>query len=275
MSRVKLCQPRAARRPSSQACVLTWLWLALPLAACGADDAESDASSAGGGGASGSTISAGGASGASTAGAGGATSTGRAGSSAAGRSGADAGSSGAGRGSSGAGGGGGGSGMTMSCDRLPGTCIELCQGGSCSCHCECRIDRECGGVSLCVPPGEPAPPCCGIGAQCFDHEDCGATSPGSVCSGGPCARCLPPCPDDAFCGDGHVCNPEGLCERARCDRDGFTCPARSTCDAGHPESDSHGCLHDACADDAECQRGVCVSGRCYDTGGRCVPSLCP
>ena len=261
MSRVKLCQPRTARRPTSQACILTLLWLALPLAACGADDAESDASSAGGGGASGSSISAGGASGASTAGAGGATSTGRAGSSAAGRS--------------GAGGGGGGSGMTMSCDGLPGTCIELCQGGSCSCHCECRIDRECGGLSVCVPPGEPAPPCCGAGAQCFDHEDCGATSPGSVCSGGPCARCLPLCPDDAFCGDGHVCNPEGLCERARCDRDGFTCPARSTCDAGHPESDSHGCLHDACADDAECQRGVCVSGRCYDTGGRCLPSACP
>lgn len=165
------------------------------------------------------------------------------------------------------------------CEGLQGRCVKVCQSGECDCHCDCGEDADCtadGAPGVCVPPGEPAPPCCGAGPQCGPGAPCGATSSGEqmICSTGPCAVCVPPCRDDAFCGDGNVCSGTGLCAPARCDADGFACSGGSVCDASSPESDSHGCLHAVCASDSDCESGACVNGRCYAVAGRCVPTGC-
>ena len=165
------------------------------------------------------------------------------------------------------------------CDYLPGRCTVVCEAGQCQCQCDCGAESDCTRQSpayACVPPGEPAPPCCGTGPMCSTSQDCGTLGDGTpmLCTGGLCASCIPPCVDDAWCGDGYRCGTDGLCARARCDTDGFACPAHSTCDGQNPESDSHGCLHDPCTTDSDCSQGACVNGRCWDAAGSCSPILC-
>jgi hypothetical protein len=88
-------------------------------------------------------------------------------------------------------------------------------------------------------------------------------------------RCVPRCTSDALCGGpGYVCGDAGLCVAARCDLHGYVCPPFSQCSASSVEADSHGCLHDECTQDADCERGVCVEGRCWASAGRCVLLTC-
>jgi hypothetical protein len=161
-----------------------------------------------------------------------------------------------------------------------GHCVQLCQGGVCSCHCDCRSDAQCGGSQLdgqiCVPVTEPAPPCCGTRPMCSNDTECSPGQQGQafICSGAGCGLCRPACTNDSFCGDGLACRSSGHCAPKGCKTDGYTCPAHSHCDENGANVDQHGCAHDACATDKDCQEGACVNGRCYDSPGRCAPTRC-
>jgi hypothetical protein len=166
------------------------------------------------------------------------------------------------------------------CNSFPGHCIKVCDadGINCPCNCDCRLDVDCQRLSpavACVPLHEPSPPCCGTGPQCGPGRGCPKVSgTATLCSGGPCASCVPPCMSDSGCGDGLRCNADQLCIRKRCDTDGYPCAAHSACSGADPNADSRGCLHDRCATDADCEPGACVNGRCADGPGRCVPTSC-
>jgi hypothetical protein len=186
----------------------------------------------------------------------------------------------AGAGGGPAGGQAGASNSDSACSAFPGHCVQVCDadGINCPCKCDCRRDTDCQHLSpavVCVPPGEPSPPCCGTGPQCGPGRGCPQFSGNAtLCTGGPCASCVPPCTSDSACGDGLRCNADQLCVRKRCDTDGYPCAAHSTCSGADPNADSRGCLHDKCATDADCKPGTCVDGRCAEGPGRCVPTSC-
>jgi hypothetical protein len=163
------------------------------------------------------------------------------------------------------------------CANQSGHCVKVCEGGVCNCHCDCHSTAECGMRAtpfVCTASDDPIPPCCGTGQQCGPTRPCTAFGADFVCSVGPCASCVPPCPNDEYCGEGYRCGDDKLCVFKRCDSDGFACPARSHCDATNTASDVHGCLHDACSSDTDCTPGACVNGRCHDAPGSCRPTLC-
>lgn len=161
-----------------------------------------------------------------------------------------------------------------------GHCVQLCEDGACSCQCDCRSDAQCGGQpadgEICVPSSEPAPSCCGTRPVCSTDTECARTQQGPawICNANGCGSCQPPCANDASCGDGSACRTDGHCTLKSCKSDGYVCPAHSHCGGSGTMVDQHGCVHDACATDKDCQSGACVNGRCFDSPGRCVPTSC-
>lgn len=99
----------------------------------------------------------------------------------------------------------------------------------------------------------------GLGGKC---RQCASTAD---CSEGACSGfvCVAACASAGDCADPLApCSTHKRCEPIRCTST-TTCPAHSSCDA------SGMCQRTACATDAECGTGVCVSGACYEKLGGC------
>ncbi len=145
---------------------------------------------------------------------------------------------------------------------------------------DCRSDEDCqdlGMSEFCAPPG--TGPGCGIPCEeerlCEGDVDCAvgeacAEYLGNCCfAGSPLSsRCQPRC-TEASCETGTRCPTSGVCEPVPCD-EGYDCEAHTTCGASGA-GDDHGCVRDACTDDADCGAGACVLGGCYEGPGTCTP----
>lgn len=109
----------------------------------------------------------------------------------------------------------------------------------------CTSNEDCGSIDLeCAPPGTPI---CG-GADVAPVGACPPDRPYQLrydCPG----RCVAELPPQ--CAEGHVCPHGGVCRPY------------------DPARDSRGCVHLACASDADCSGGRCVTGRCFDAPGEC------
>ncbi len=142
---------------------------------------------------------------------------------------------------------------------------------ACRTHEDCSEDvGGCLGVDM---------PLCGMAPMegCVDDGDC---FEGTLCMGAPdrCSHqrfttfCLPPCQDDAQCGDGLFCNGEGRCQVALCTEPEGACPKYMECDPerispGDPQS---GCFYVNCLEDGDCnEQEFCVNRICQAGLGFC------
>jgi hypothetical protein len=154
-------------------------------------------------------------------------------------------------------------------------------------HEECvstYYEYHCSGTKP-VPP-EPIPVTCvkdgycGRGRVCADgqcrcRDDTGCRDD-ERCAMGQCEALR--CEADDQCGAGKICR-NGACNLPSC-HDGVACPLGSVCnDAPAPPFEPvlvTGCGALVCNQDADCQGGYCVSGRCYPYPWRCYqePDAC-
>ena len=258
--------------------------LALLLAGCGSTTANDRAGSAGGADSGGSANAHAGGAGTAASGnaSGGSTSGGSSGTSD-GAGGRESGGGAAGR-DQGAGGGAGSlcpgamldpaRAMTLRCSTVADcqdVLIPRCQttpptyecGGPVPIH-ECDTDPDCGTGRVCNPGG------CGS-TLCVDACPTRACASSEDCANG---RCVTKACDAAGalpCGSGTECKSANggaaTCQAIACGA-GFACPATWDCAPG-PKADTHGCVHRACSNSAECACGFCVSGLCEPTPGYC------
>lgn len=126
---------------------------------------------------------------------------------------------------------------------------------------ECREDADCDDGLRCYAPGfvpgpgmVPAPP-----PGCSADSEC---SPGAYCAEGMCA---PHCASDESCGPTATCQAQ-RCVSIRCEspRGHGSCPVNFSCNA------QLACERDACSEDDDCERGVCVQKHCYAKPGGCA-----
>ncbi|HEX3854715.1 MAG TPA: hypothetical protein VHW01_27325 [Polyangiaceae bacterium] len=139
-------------------------------------------------------------------------------------------------------------------------CVARCVTGSCADGQQCGADGKC------------APARCGAGYTCSAGQVCRPAAKGADAHG--CA--VASCASDAFtCPAGSQCTASiGMdshgCNVPRCDH-GATCAQNTRCNPASPTPD--GCAPLGCAQDRDCDCGVCITGTCANQPHVCVPQL--
>jgi MYXO-CTERM domain-containing protein len=122
--------------------------------------------------------------------------------------------------------------VDVTCDEglrcVGGTCVDACAGIACPVGAECRAGR-------CIAA------CENVGC-----DEC------SVCTDGVCDV---KCTDDASCGAGQTCQPDGRCMETACAS--VSCDAGFFCDGGTCRDACEGAI---CPEGEACVRGACVLG---------------
>jgi hypothetical protein len=144
----------------------------------------------------------------------------------------------------------------------------------------CGADTDCPDASFCLTVQDsPVSGTCTCPSVRVCKPTCTALSCGYDQRCGAAGICEPrPCNDDAggyTCASGQKCAPgepradSHGCRFSRCDVDAVTCPVNFRCD---PTSEAgNACVRKACAQDGDCDCGVCASSVCQDHNLFCAP----